>query len=110
MNSNERMIVIIVAGSLVIGSFWFLSKKAFAAWRSVRNSTLVCTTALLFFYYFFVEDSSHGIVIVLLPLVITWIIWRRETTGKPQISPGILLLFQVTFSILFPLLIWWQEH
>lgn len=107
---TEQFVITIIASVLAVGAYLFFMKRKFSQWQLLSVSTLFLTGCLLLYYHFFIFDSSHGISIVILPLATWWLIWRRETAGKPAFTVPLFIIFQVIFGVLYVILTRIQEH
>jgi len=106
---NERLLITLCTGASAIGAYLYIYRSLSAQWRPLGVSTLLLCSALLIYYHYFIYSPSHGIGIILLPLATVWLVWRKETTGKPDISPTAFILVQIVFSILFMVIVHLQE-
>jgi hypothetical protein len=106
---NERLVLTIVVAALSVGVSFYLGWKAVLQSYALCLSTTIFTSALLVYYNLVVRDASHGMAIMILPVATAWIWWRRATTGKPLLSPLILILLQVAYMMLYILFIHIQE-
>lgn len=106
---DERVIITIVVVCLALASSHFLMQKAPSRWRISGVSNLLLSLTLLYYYHYFIEVPSHGIGMLLLPIVSTWLVWRHEATGKPNITPRMLVIFQLLFTILYVVVVRIQE-
>jgi len=107
---NERLTIIITASLLTALTSLFLARKAPHKWQFLIFSNLLLMGILLLYFYFLVKVPSHGIAILILPLVTVWIIWRQEDSGNPRISPGMLVVYQILFCLIYVFTVWLQEH
>lgn len=107
---NERLIITILAGVMAIGTHLYLAKKRPNKWQELSATTLLMTGILLLYYHYSIHDPSHGIGILIIPILTVWIAWRRETTGKPAISSGLIIILQVLYAIIFAFLVFMQER
>lgn len=106
---DEHIIITILAVCLTLAASQFLMRKAPPKWRISGISNLILSLILLAYYYYFIEVPSHGIGILLLPIVSTWLVWRHEATGKPDIAPRTLVVLQLLFAVLYVVVVRIQE-
>lgn len=105
----ERIIIATLAALLAIATHLYVGKIKPKHWKRLSASTLLLTGILLLHYQRNIYDASHGIGILILPLVTIWLLWRKENTGKPDISPNLLIPLQILYSLAFALVVWLQE-
>lgn len=107
---SERFLITIVAALLAIAAHLFFMKHRFLHWWILSVSTLLLTCSLLLYYHIFIVYPSHGVGIVILPLGTWWLVWRRQTTGKPALSAQLFVVLQVVFSVLYVIITRIQEY
>ncbi|TKJ40333.1 hypothetical protein CEE37_08380 [candidate division LCP-89 bacterium B3_LCP] len=106
---NERLIITTIALLLALGTSRYLRSAGIAGWKLLGTSTVLLTGSLLLYYGFYIFDPSHGIGIAILPLATWWLNWRRDKTGKPDITTNKFILLQVIFCLLYIVVAYWQE-
>lgn len=106
---NERLVITVIAIALAaeITIHWIYQRAVYRL--SLGFSTIFLTGVLLFYYHLKVIDPSHGIGIIILPLTTGWLVWRRDTTGKPALSTKMIVCLQIIFCLLYFITVQLQE-
>jgi len=105
----ERIIIATLAALLAIATHLYVGKIKPKHWKRLSASTLLLTGILLLHYQRNIYDASHGVGILILPLVTVWLLWRKENTGKPDISASLLIAFQILYCLVFAMVVGLQE-
>ncbi len=110
ISSIERPIVIAAASASSLAVAFAMLRTQKAAGLPLACSTIALTGVLLCFYHTWIREPSHGIGILILPVATGWLWWRKRLTGKPDFSPGLLILLQCIVGVVYALAVWLQEH